>query len=375
MATKASLLFMLSSLFLLWKLKVNSLFLLRNLSNAASLKACNLEAIYQFGDSFSDTGNAIRENKALEATKLPYGLNLPREPKGRFSDGMLVIDFEAQAAGLPFLKPYLGQEAKDYHNGKNFAVSSASVLPKGVLKEKSIFFPETMTNFTLHKQVDWMATYFNETPYFSKDRAEKLKRSLFFIGPMAHGDYMYSMDLSRKSSEWVKSNLVPDIVQTIKEAATRVIAFGAVKVVIPGIYAFGCFKAPGYNVSLCDQGKNSVATTHNDLLRRAIEELKKQHPNVTIVYADYYSAFMSFFPKALSLGFEPANKPCCFGTHKNGPGHGFNPDNMCGKPGVQSCANPAKRINWDGSHMTQHAYRLIADLIIPDIAAKLKCSA
>lgn len=49
------------------------------------------------------------------------------------------------------------------------------------------------------------------------------------------------------------------------------------------------------------------------------------------------------FPKVHSLGFEPVNNPCCFGTHKNMLGQFFNPDNMCGKPGLQACTNPSLR--------------------------------
>uniref|UniRef100_A0A453MNJ2 GDSL esterase/lipase n=2 Tax=Aegilops tauschii TaxID=37682 RepID=A0A453MNJ2_AEGTS len=32
----------------------------------------------------------------------------------------------------------------------------------------------------------------------------------------------------------------------------------------------------------------------------------------------------------------------------------------CGLPGVSACTNPATHINWDGIHLTESAYRLIA---------------
>lgn len=32
----------------------------------------------------------------------------------------------------------------------------------------------------------------------------------------------------------------------------------------------------------------------------------------------------------------------------------------CGLPGVSACTNPATHINWDGIHLTESTYRLIA---------------
>lgn len=54
----------------------------------------HFEAIYQFGDSLSDTGNFVREptggNSAYN--KLPYGQTI-KHPTGRASDGLLIVDY------------------------------------------------------------------------------------------------------------------------------------------------------------------------------------------------------------------------------------------------------------------------------------------
>ena len=55
-----------------------------------------IQAIYQFGDSISDTGNLIREgsNGANSPfAKLPYGQTYFHIPTGRCSDGLLIIDY------------------------------------------------------------------------------------------------------------------------------------------------------------------------------------------------------------------------------------------------------------------------------------------
>ncbi|CAK9158607.1 unnamed protein product [Ilex paraguariensis] len=57
------------------------------------------EYIYQFGDSLADTGNLIRQSattgKTVAAAHLPYGESFPGWATGRWSDGLLIIDFVA----------------------------------------------------------------------------------------------------------------------------------------------------------------------------------------------------------------------------------------------------------------------------------------
>ncbi|KAF9598469.1 hypothetical protein IFM89_027903 [Coptis chinensis] len=62
------------------------------------------KAIIGFGDSLTDTGNFVyyRED-TVPFDNLPYGITYFGRPTGRASDGRLVIDFIAQALGLPFL--------------------------------------------------------------------------------------------------------------------------------------------------------------------------------------------------------------------------------------------------------------------------------
>jgi len=49
------------------------------------------EAIFNFGDSISDTGNQASFYTPLSNS--PYGSTYFKQPSGRFSDGRLIIDF------------------------------------------------------------------------------------------------------------------------------------------------------------------------------------------------------------------------------------------------------------------------------------------
>ena len=50
------------------------------------------EAIFNFGDSISDTGNAATYHPKMP-TNSPYGSTYFKHPSGRKSNGRLIIDF------------------------------------------------------------------------------------------------------------------------------------------------------------------------------------------------------------------------------------------------------------------------------------------
>lgn len=62
---------------------------------AASSPLLTYQAIFNFGDSLSDTGNLILTgtNTFLAAAKLPYGETFFKQPTGRLSNGRLIVDF------------------------------------------------------------------------------------------------------------------------------------------------------------------------------------------------------------------------------------------------------------------------------------------
>ena len=67
------------------------LFSATNMFNLASAhKICNFPAIFNFGDSNSDTGNF---DASLFELRSPYGETFFHRPVGRGSDGRLIIDF------------------------------------------------------------------------------------------------------------------------------------------------------------------------------------------------------------------------------------------------------------------------------------------
>jgi hypothetical protein len=52
----------------------------------------------------------------------------------------------------------------------------------------------------------------------------------------------------------------------------------------------------------CIKWLNDFSRYHNKVLKREIEKLRKRHPAVTIIYADYYGAAMEIFLSPRNYG-------------------------------------------------------------------------
>jgi phospholipase/lecithinase/hemolysin len=86
----------------------------------------------------------------------------------------------------------------------------------------------------------------------------------------------------------------------------ELIGLGAKTLVAPGNFPIGCL--PKYLLAFqgdkeedyepktgCIKRLNEFARYHNKLLIEELEKLRKLHPSVTIIYADYYGAAMDIF--------------------------------------------------------------------------------
>ncbi|MCO5559075.1 hypothetical protein L7F22_012667 [Adiantum nelumboides] len=108
-------------------------------------------AIFGFGDSQMDTGNAVSAfpSRFSSPQSYPYGMSyFSSSSPDRYCDGRLFIDFAAQAAGLPLLHPYLKGFGANFASGANFAVVGATALNTTFI-----------TPFHLGTQVDWFRKF------------------------------------------------------------------------------------------------------------------------------------------------------------------------------------------------------------------------
>ncbi|XP_011623529.1 GDSL esterase/lipase At5g45910 [Amborella trichopoda] len=330
-------------------------------------------ALFSFGDSLADTGNTLLSlNGGSSPTgRLPYGETFFHRPTGRFSNGRLVVDFFAQALGVPLLPPYLStlDGGDDFSKGVNFAVGGATALDSSYFISKG--FEQHWTNYSLGVQLEWFHQLLPSLCKPYSDCKEFMKKSMFLVGEIGGNDCNYAFARGN-STEEVKA-FVPDIIDTIMKAASILISEGAETLIIPGNLPIGCSTMYLTQHHTLDKGQydpntgcltrfNDFACYYNSKLQDAIKDMRVRFPQATIIYADYYNAAMLFFESPGLIGFpkETVLSACC-GV---GGQYNFDPRRTCGKPGATVCDDPSLYTNWDGIHLTEAAYKVIATALL-----------
>ncbi|KAH9611934.1 hypothetical protein KSS87_012692 [Heliosperma pusillum] len=330
-----------------------------------------VNAIYQFGDSFSDTGNVMLVDPSNKCNKLPYGQAYFDKPTGRCSNGLLLIDSYAKLLDMSLIDAYLNKDG-NYTQGVNFAVVGATALDASFL-EKSFNISLT-SNFSLSLQLTWFKSHLHSFYPNVSERRRNLAKSLVLMGEVGSNDYNYAFFLRKPLS--ILYNMVPYVIQAIRTTVEEIIDLGATHIAIPGNFPIGClpiylrlFKTNDLNMYdevKCLKKYNTHSKYHNDQLQKTIIELQKKYPNVAIVYLDYFGAFKEIFQHASLFGFDESAKQtaCCGGGDNE-----YNVDIKltCGSEGTVVCKNQQSHISWDGVHLTQSTHQVMAKLLLPSL--------
>lgn len=88
--------------------------------------------MFVFGSSLVDNGNNNFMDKSLaKANYLPYGIDFPFGPSGRFTNGKNVIDLLGQKLNFPsFIPPFSDPSTRGSRiiHGVNFASGASGIL-------------------------------------------------------------------------------------------------------------------------------------------------------------------------------------------------------------------------------------------------------
>ncbi|XP_074374413.1 acetylajmalan esterase-like [Apium graveolens] len=325
----------------------------RQLPDISALESCNIDRIYNLGDSTSDVGNRVVEDPVNPCLQPPYGMNFYQGPTGRCSDGMLIIDYTFCSAGLPLMDPYL-QGNSNFTHGVNFAVGGATALSFACNTSNAIHFKDCSPGC--------------------------LKNALLMLGLIGSNDYNFALSMGQTIEDAQK--LVPDVIEVIKDAVRRIISLGGAQIVIPGSFPMGCFPTTqvtfktdiesAYDERHCLKDINDLLAIHNEYLQQAIITLQEENPTTTILYADYYNAYIWLLDNASQLGFDATTvlEGCCGNGGMSGS---VFPTDVCGSP-IPSCPDPDRYINWDGIHMAGKAHYFLTNWLVADMIPKLNCS-
>ncbi|XP_058188101.1 GDSL esterase/lipase At5g14450-like isoform X1 [Rhododendron vialii] len=323
-----------------------SLILMRVAGGAegTGLDPCNFPAVYNFGDSNSDTGAF---SVAVSPTQLPDGQTFFGKPAGRGCDGRLIIDFIAEELGIPYLSPYLDSVGSNFSHGANFAYGGATIL-RQTWQSPGIPF---------HLAVQ--ATQFSQFKARTIDIYNQGKNISRLPRPEDFSKALYTLDIGQNdvyTSAWSSNplSLIPDLINNFTLALQTLYDQGGRAFWIHNVGPNGCLPAAQnyiwnrtqetFDKNGCINSWNERVVEFNRQLKDRVIKLRAQLPEAAITYVDVYTAKYNLISNAKNLGFTEPLKQC--------------------KNGTTPCENPSSYISWDGVHYTEAANHFVAKNIL-----------
>ncbi|MBA0793067.1 hypothetical protein Gohar_017500, partial [Gossypium harknessii] len=331
--------------------------------------------VFAFGDSYTDTGNAqslgiLKDFASAFLSNFFQTIDSNLHFEGRSSNGRLVIDFLCDSLNISLLPPFEVASKTSSINedcGVNFAVGGSTSL------SGDFFTNHKITNNLLWQgtplgfqtQIEWFNQFVTKKACNGEtveQCKEKMGNNLIWLGQMGADDFARVIG-SSISLRW----LTDITLGQISKILTTVLDSGARFIVVQGLPPLGCWPlakllTPHFakDEMGCSAVINKAITAHNDLLQKTLEEFRRNYPNATIAYADYFNAFKTVMGNLTEFGFSDGSGACC-GV---GGGLNFNLNNLCGMDGTNTCSNPNAYIYWDGLHLTEAMNKQIARLFL-----------
>ncbi|XP_044491910.1 GDSL esterase/lipase At3g26430-like [Mangifera indica] len=359
-------------------------------TTTTGLKACNFPAIFNFGDSNSDTGGL---SAAFGQAPPPNGETFFHSPAGRFSDGRLVIDFIAEGLGLPHLSAFLDSMGSNFSHGANFATAGSTIRPQNTTISQSGYSPISL---------DVQSVQYSD---FHR-RSSSLSKQGVFADLLPKQDHftqaLYTFDIGQNDiTSGYKLNMttdqvkayIPDVLRQFSNAIKNVYGQGGRSFWIHNTGPLGClpyildrFLVTAAQVDKygCSTPFNQVAQFFNTKLKETVIHLRKDLPSAAITYVDVYSIKHTLITQAKKLGFEKPLIACC----GHGGKYNYNGHRKCGSKMTvngkeiliaNSCKNPSVRVNWDGVHYTEAANEWVFNQLVngsfsdPPLPLRMAC--
>ncbi|XP_038714984.1 uncharacterized protein LOC120008666 [Tripterygium wilfordii] len=333
-------------------------------------ESCDFPAIFNFGDSNSDTGASAATGVFPPPTP-PYGDTFFQMPSGRYCDGRFIIDFIAQSFGLPYLNPYLDSLGTNFSHGANFAVAGATIrdFPTSPVPFYLTIQYRQFEQFKLRSQIirqkgGVFASMMPKEEYFSK---------ALYTFDIGHNDIGGPLAVTNMSIQQINES-IPDAINEFITNVKNTYNLGGRSFWIHNVGPTGClppylekfFSAEVDNVG-CAKPYNGLVQYFNDKLKESILQLRKDFQDAAITYVDAYSVKYALHSEPKKYGFEHPLVACCgYGGRYN-----FGAGLTCGRTitvngteiFIGSCEHPKVRVVWDGGHYTEAANKFIFDQI------------
>ncbi|KAK7359165.1 hypothetical protein VNO77_01113 [Canavalia gladiata] len=302
--------------------------------------------VFIFGDSLSDNGNNNNLSTSAKANYLPYGIDFPYGPTGRFTNGRTAADIITQLLGFEdFIPPFANISASDILKGVNYASGSA-----GIRKETGTHWGE---NISLELQLQNHIAIISQIAekLGGGDQAQKhLNKCLYYVN-IGSNDYLNNYFLPEFypiSQIYSPDQYAGILAQQYSMYIKGLHAVGARKFALIGLGPLGCIphevSVHGKN-GLCVEKENKAALLFNDKVKAIVDRFNKELSDAKFIFINTL-VITKDNPKLPDIDIIK----CCKADSKTG---------LC-IPNEKPCENRNLRPFFDESHPTEMVNQILA---------------
>ncbi|CAN1218919.1 GDSL esterase/lipase At4g01130 [Linum perenne] len=314
---------------------------------------CEFEAIFNFGDSNSDTGGFWA---AFPAQSAPFGMTYFKKPAGRASDGRLIVDFLALASTV--------------------LLPNTSLFVTGISPFSLAIQLNQMKQFKL-QTVDFHSNSFPGSTSTNLPSPSIFENSLFTI---YIGQNDFTSNLAHIGVAGVMQ-FIPQVIAQIVGTIEELYEVGGRTFLVQNMAPVGCYPAFAAHVGDkkdvdefgCVISYNRAVMDYNVMLKERIVEARGRLSNASVLYVDTHSVLLDLFRDPGSNGLEYGTRACC--GHGGGK-YNFDGRVYCGNKKLvelngttsvieaSACGDPWNYVSWDGIHTTEAANKILARAIL-----------
>ncbi|KAI3939576.1 hypothetical protein MKX01_038531 [Papaver californicum] len=306
-----------------------------------------------FGDSLVDNGNNNRMASLARANYLPYGIDFPNGPTGRFCNGKTTTDVIAELLGFDnYIPPYASRRGRAILGGLNYASAAA-----GIRDETG---QQLGGRTSMNGQVNNYKNTVSQIVNILGDEnsaADYLSRCIYTVG-MGSNDYLnnYFMTAYYTTSRRYTPQQYADVLaQQYAQQLTTLYNYGARKVAVIGVGQVGCspneLAQNSANGVQCVQKINDANAMFNVRLRSLVDNFNRNLAGAKFIYINAAGVFDDILTNPSRYGFTNTNSGCC--------GIGKNNGQITCLPYQNPCQNRDEYVFWDAFHPSEAANLII----------------
>ncbi|XP_065882241.1 GDSL esterase/lipase At4g16230-like [Euphorbia lathyris] len=327
---------------------LTSFFSLNCYSKGNERNDTKIKGMFVFGSSLADNGNNAFLKTIANPNVLPYGIDFPEGPTGRFTNGKTVIDVFGDYLRLPhFIPPFYDPSTKGTKiiNGVDFASGGS-----GILNDTGSELGEVASLSTQMRNFE--ETTLTQLKVQLGLKSEKFLRTYIFVVGTGANDYT-SNYFARPINQTVEVFTI-NLILLLSGHIKNLYNLGGRKFVLIGLYPLGCYPIHKAQTN-CNKKLNDAANIYNSHLKSMIDDLHSQMPDSHLVFVNSYNIINDLITNPISQGFKDASDPCCelFISTRG------EKRTSCNKDG-KVCEDRKTYIFFDGVHTTEAANSIIA---------------